>query len=414
MTAVLAFALALFLAAIVSDYSRRSIVSSAVVFLVAGWLVGGGGFGLVRVRADAASVRYLAQIVLFSVLFTDGTRTGLDDLRRGWRAPGRALLVGMPLTLGLTALAAHVVVGVRWREAFLLGAVLSPTDPVFAAALVQRAEVPWRLRHLLNVESGLNDGLALPIVLGILATYDTSSLAFRLAGSVAAGLAVGVAIAWCAVRVTGFRFLGVSDAYQRFVAVAVAMIVYATAGLLHANEFLAAFAAGATLSSTGGRFSKAFREFGEGIADLLKFAGVLLFGTLLAGRLFQGFGLAELAFVGLALVVARPLAIGIALLGSRLSRKEKLVAAWFGPKGFASVVFAILVLRSGAEQAGKVFQLAAVVIAASIVVHSSTDVLVARRVAVPPEEAQRGELEEEGNPGGGGRIAQEARDGGVA
>lgn len=96
-------------------------------------------------------------------------RVGFKDLRSAWRLPGRALLFGLPLTLALTAVFAHYIVGLPWLESLLLGAILAPTDPVFAAAIVGREEVPGRLRHLLNVESGVNDGLALPFVLVLLA-----------------------------------------------------------------------------------------------------------------------------------------------------------------------------------------------------------------------------------------------------
>lgn len=111
----------------------------------------------------------LAELALFSVLFTDGMRVGWRDLRSAWREPGRALLLGLPLTVLVTAVLAHVVAGLPWLHAFLVGAVLAPTDPVFAAAIVGREEVPRRLRHLLNVESGVNDGLVLPVVLVLLA-----------------------------------------------------------------------------------------------------------------------------------------------------------------------------------------------------------------------------------------------------
>ena len=111
----------------------------------------------------------LAELALFAVLFTDGMRVGWADLRSAWRLPGRALGWGLPLTLVITAVLAHCVAGLDWPEALLIGAILAPTDPVFAAALVGNDKVPARLRHLLNVESGVNDGLALPFVIVFLA-----------------------------------------------------------------------------------------------------------------------------------------------------------------------------------------------------------------------------------------------------
>lgn len=113
-----------------------------------------------------------------SVLFTDGMRAGIRDITAAWRLPGRALLVGLPLTLLITALLGHALAALPWLIALLVGAILCPTDPVFAAAIVGREEVPARLRFLLNVESGINDGLALPIVLGLLGVVGHESAGF--------------------------------------------------------------------------------------------------------------------------------------------------------------------------------------------------------------------------------------------
>lgn len=145
-------------------------MSTALLFLVAGALIGPGGFGLVSISSDDSIVSLLADIALFTVLFTDGQRANLAALKENWSLSGRALGLGMPLTMIGIAVPAHYLIGLDWPTAFLIGAILSPTDPVFAAALVGRSDIPLRLRRLLNVESGLNDGLALPFVLIFLAT----------------------------------------------------------------------------------------------------------------------------------------------------------------------------------------------------------------------------------------------------
>jgi hypothetical protein len=146
------------------------VLSTALLFLAAGALIGPGVLGLVD-PGDGA-VELLADIALFTVLFTDGQRANLPALRENWRLSGRALGLGMPLTMIGVAVPAHYLVGLDWPTALLLGAILSPTDPVFASALVSRTDIPLRLRRLLNVESGLNDGLALPFVLVFLALAE--------------------------------------------------------------------------------------------------------------------------------------------------------------------------------------------------------------------------------------------------
>ena len=169
MALVLAFGVMLLISVSLSGLAARTVLSTALLFLMAGAVLGPGGLGLVQKSAEDSIVAVLADIALFTVLFTDGQRASVPALREGWRLSGRALGLGMPLAMIGIAIPAHYLVNLDWPTAFLLGAILSPTDPVFASALVGRADVPLRLRRLLNVESGLNDGLALPFVLIFLA-----------------------------------------------------------------------------------------------------------------------------------------------------------------------------------------------------------------------------------------------------
>jgi NhaP-type Na+/H+ or K+/H+ antiporter len=160
---------ALLAAVLVSGVAARTVLSTALLFLLAGAIVGDGGLGLVSLDPQDPIETQLADLALFSVLFTDGMRAGMRELRQGGRLAGRALGVGMPLTFLGIALLTELLTPLNWTASFLVGAILSPTDPVFAAAIVGRTDVPVRLRRLLNLESGLNDGLALPVVLVLLA-----------------------------------------------------------------------------------------------------------------------------------------------------------------------------------------------------------------------------------------------------
>ncbi len=136
MSALLIFSLVLFAALLFSDLADRSVLSMAVLFLVAGFIVGPGAMNYLHLTHDDPIVRHLAELALFSVLFTDGMRAAIGDVISAWQLPGRALFFGMPLTLVMTALLAYFLAGVSWIEALLIGAILSPTDPVFAAAIV--------------------------------------------------------------------------------------------------------------------------------------------------------------------------------------------------------------------------------------------------------------------------------------
>ncbi|MFC8193719.1 cation:proton antiporter [Cellulomonas sp. NPDC057328] len=379
---LLVFAALLVVAVLVSERANRTVLSTAVLFLVGGFALGQGVLDVVEVQAGDDIVSALAELALFSVLFTDGMRVGWHDLRSAWREPGRALLLGLPLTLLVTAALAHWVAGLPWLQALLLGAVLAPTDPVFASAIVGRREVPMRLRHLLNVESGVNDGLALPFVLVLITAAGGTSAegGWVLVEEILLGIAVGVGIPLAVLALERLPFLQASRALQPLVTVAIGLLVLAVCQVTHANLFLGAFAAGITVASASPRFRHEFERFGELVTELLKLAAILVFGALITPAfLFREISLAGWVFAVLALVVARPAALLVSFLGSRIPARQQVAAMWFGPKGFASVVYGLLVLESGIPLADEVFHLTALVIVLSILAHSSTDVLVARQ-----------------------------------
>jgi sodium/hydrogen antiporter len=377
---LLTYALVLLLAVLVSALAKRTILSTAVLFLVAGFVLGPDVTGVLDVRADTPLVGTLAELALFAVLFTDGMRVGWADLRSAWRLPGRALGWGLPLTLLVTAVAAHFVAGLGWPESLLIGAILAPTDPVFASALVGNEKVPARLRHLLNVESGVNDGLALPFVIVFLAVASGSSELHlgELALEVSLGILVGVAIPVGAILLERTRFFAASTAYEPLNGLAIGLLVLGVAQATHANLFLAAFAAGITVATFGPRQRAAFEHFGENIAELFKLAALLVFGALISPAFLADISWTGWVFAVLAIFVARPVALWLSFLRSGLDMREQAAAMWFGPKGFASVVYGLLVLESGISAANDIFHLVALTIVISIVLHSSTDVVVAR------------------------------------
>jgi NhaP-type Na+/H+ or K+/H+ antiporter len=397
---LLAFAVVLLAAVLLSGLAHRTVLSTAVLFLVAGFLLGEGVTGVLPLEPGDDVVVGLAELALFSVLYTDGMRVGVRDLRRAWRLPGRALVLGMPLTFAITAALAHWVAGLPWGEAMLVGAVLAPTDPVFASAIVGRPEVPVRLRSLLNVESGLNDGLALPVVLVLVTVIGGPDIGLgELAVELALGVALGVGIPLVAALLLRSRFTSTQGPYDALSGVAIGLLVLAMAEATHANLFLAAFTAGITVASVAPDIERSFGEFGELVTELLKLAAILVFAALISPQFLGEISLSGYVFAVLALVLARPLAILVALLGSGLPRRQQAAAAWFGPKGFASVVYGLIVLESGAARADEMFHLIALVIVASILTHSSTDVPIAQafsRASARAGEPVEDELEQPG------------------
>ncbi len=378
-TLELVFSITLLLAVLISGYTRRSILSTAVLFLLVGLLAGSEPIGMLNITATDPLVEGLVEMALFAVLFTDGMRVGVSDLASAWRLPGRALLLGMPLTMFFTCLLAHGLVGLSWLQAAILGAALSPTDPVFAAAIVGRQEVPLRLRRLLNIESGLNDGLALPIVVALLHVASSDQPHYlRLMAEIAGGVALGIVLPWVVLRLESSRFFGASDDYQPLNGFAIGVTVFLLARATHVNEFLAAFAAGVTIASVSPPARDAFHRFGALLAELLKLAALLVFGALMSFELLAKTTLREVLFVVSVLVFVRAFSLLLALFRSGLGRREWWAAAWFGPKGFASVVYGMLILRSGIDGSERILHIIGLVVATSIVVHSSTDVVIAK------------------------------------
>lgn len=394
MGAVLVFSLALLLAVLLSELAERSVLSTAVLFLAVGIVSGDELLGVITLEPDNPLVPLFAELALFSVLYVDGMRLSARDLTSAWRLPGRALIFGLPLTLLISAVLARGLVGLSWAESFLLGAVLCPTDPVFASAIVGREDVPYRLRHLLNVESGVNDGLALPLVVTLLAVVSSDSVSpGPLFGQVALGILVGVAIPYLAVLLERLPVLSAHARYEPLYGFATGLLVLSASKMLHANEFLAAFSAGVTVASTGGNVKRAFHDFGDLLAEILKLAALLVFGSLLQPSTFAGISWKGYLFAVLLLVAARPLAIAVSLWKSPLGNRERLTAAWFGPKGFASVVFSLWVFEAGSrsgfgrDNARQLAELAALCVAVSVAAHSSTDVLIARWFRSSEEQA---------------------------
>ena len=378
---LLIYSITLLAAVLLSDRFNRTVLSSAVLFLFVGFICGPRGIDVLSVRPGDDIVLRLSDWALVTILFSDALRIGWSDLRTTWKLPGRALLLGLPLTMVGIAAIGHLMVGLRWTEAFLVGAILSPTDPVFASAIVGRKEIPARLRQLLNVESGLNDGLALPFVVVLMGAAGGAAMsAIDAARDAAFGLALGTGVGALTGALRRLRIFDVTEAAAPLHGFSALLITYAAASAFHVNPYLAAFAAGVALASVCSDAASDFQRLGEPLAELLKLAAVLIFAVMLSGHRTD-LPWTDYVFAAIVLTFVRFAAIELALLQGGLTRAERLTAAWFGPKGFASVIYGLMLLNSSVPRRGLLFQLVALVIVLSMVLHSSTDVPVARYFA---------------------------------
>jgi sodium/hydrogen antiporter len=395
----------LMLGALVSGLVRRSFLSLAALFVLAGFALGEGGLEVLEFDARSGFVHDLAIVALVVILFRDGLEVEAEMLQKAWHLPFRKLALAMPVTCALVALAAHWVVGLDWVEAFLLGALLSPTDPVLSSSVVTNPRVPRLVRHSLNLESGLNDGLALPAVLAFTAALvsEDDFVWWRFVlQDVTFGLLFGVLLAFAASRVMprGRRLTDSIPAHaQSLYALGVAFAIYGVAVGLppEGNGFIAVFTGAITLGILRPDLRASFEHRADDIVEIVKLGIFVVFGALLTvdGLLTDGW--AAVALVAFTLGLARPVAIWIALAGTRTDTATKAFMAWFGPKGVATMTFSLFVLAEGVPGGERIFNLAALCVFASVLVHGLTDTpgseWLARREArraAPPAPARPG------------------------
>jgi NhaP-type Na+/H+ or K+/H+ antiporter len=379
--AVLVFGALLVLGALLSGVTHRSFLALTPIFVLAGLALGDGGFEVLHFDARSGFVAQLASVALIVILFRDGLEVEGELLQRHWAWPARKLIVAMPITAGIVALAAHALLDLDWTRAFLLGALLSPTDPVLSSSVVTNPRVPRLVRHSLNLESGLNDGLALAPVLALgaaLATNQDDFVWWRfvlqdVGLGFAFGVVIGFAASWLLPR--GEYTRDAIPAHQRALyALGVAFAAYGIAVLPpHGNGYIAVFVCAIVLGVRRPDVRGYFAQRSEDIVEIVKLGIFVVFGSLLTlGHLFTD-GWAAVALVAVTLLLARPVAVFTALAGLRVDWATKAFMSWFGPKGVATMTFSLLVLSQPIAGNERLFDLAALVVLCSILAHGLTD-----------------------------------------
>lgn len=380
--AILLFGGLLIVVAALSGLMRGTVLSASVLSVGLG--IGLAAVDAVSVDPNDPAIVELIVLALVLTLFSDGMFVERELLARHWSPVARALAIAMPITVALTGLAAKALFSeLSWAEAFLLGSVLAPTDPVVTSAIVASRLVPPAVRHTLNLESGLNDGLALPFVLFFLVfaspTGSAGAEAVKLAGEAVVGAGIGFGLGYLGgflhPRLPGG---GLTPRYEGIYAVGFALVAFGLADVTIGNGLIAAFVCGIAMGATEHDVPQGFVEFAENTSTILQVITFFVFGALIVGTGFDHNLPPLFAFVAFALLVARPAAVLLSFLRTRLPRPQRLFIAWFGPKGVASMLFALFVLKSRVENGELIFDIAAITVIASIVVHGLTDTLGAR------------------------------------
>jgi NhaP-type Na+/H+ or K+/H+ antiporter len=377
------FAAFVFLYSAAGGGLERTPISGAIVFAAFGLVVGPLGLNLLTLDIDAEGMRGLAEMTLALVLFTDAANANLGVLKKKIGLPRRLLLVGLPLTILLGyGLGILVFDGLATLEIALLATMLAPTDAALGKAVVTNESVPTDIRESLNVESGLNDGICVPVLFVFLALATgseaeggTAMLALGLvAEEIGIGLAVGLGLTYslgwilenCADR--GW----VTETWRQLPVVALSVVCFCVAQLLGGSGFIACFAGGMLFGWLAKKRRHRLLLAAEGTGDTLALVTWVIFGAAVVGQSLGSFSWQVVLYSVLSLTVVRMVPVFLVLAGTGLRADEKLFMGWFGPRGLASIVFGVIVLQQHLPGGGTISMTVVCTILLSVIGHGLT------------------------------------------
>jgi NhaP-type Na+/H+ or K+/H+ antiporter len=366
-------------------------VTAAMVFTGAGLIAGGKAAGLVDPEPSGEAVKLLAEATLAAVLFGDAARVDLRTLWRERGVPTRLLGIGLPLTIAAGFVVALLLFGsMDWPEALLLAVVLAPTDAALGQAVVTLPSLPSRVRQSLNVESGLNDGICVPVftIVLVLASSEAGFITGRhavklLAEQIGYGVLLGAAaggISAAVVVLAASRNL-VEPTWLQIVPVAGAALAYTASAAVGGSGFIGAFVGGMVFGGFHRRFGGEVGYLIEELGSLLAAATFVVFGAVLLEPALSHVTWAVAGYALLSLTVVRMLPVAIAMLGTHASTRTVAFLGWFGPRGLASIVFAVLIVEARGELRGENVLLVTIffTIGLSVLLHGLTAAPLARR-----------------------------------
>lgn len=373
--------------ALCSGFIERSNFPQLAVFLGIGAAIGPHALGITDVGLDSPILRAVATLSLALVLFTDALTLDLQEVRKHAGLAAVILGPGTILAAGAIGLAGVFVLGLPPVLAAILAAPLASTDPVLLRALLRRPDLPSAARQALRLESGLNDVVLLPIVLIAMSTLGgaggtgASGMGSMLLKMLVIGPGAGAAVAWVGIKSLDFirRKVGVRRDYESLYSLGIALAAFAAAEALHGSGFLAAFAAGLTIAALDVELCDCFREYGETTAEMLLLFTFVLLGTSVIWVGLNGLTLAIAGFVALALL-ARPVALLIALAGSKTEPKAKRTIIWFGPRGLSTLLLILVPVFAGTPGSEPLLHIATVLVLVSITIHGGSIMIFGKRM----------------------------------
>ncbi|HHQ4927765.1 TPA: cation:proton antiporter [Aeromonas hydrophila] len=332
------------------------LVNGPLLFLLMGWLLGPGGIELLSLSIDSDGIKLLAELTLVIVLFSDAANTNWQVLLANRALPIRLLLIGLPLTLAAGALFGHwLFPDLPLLEMAILSTILAPTDAALGKAVVSNPAVPAPIREGLNQESGLNDGICVPVLLLLLAliapTEQHSGTGLLALTLLLEEIGIGLLVAWGLTSLT-LRLLKTSylngwqlPLWRQLTMPGLALLCFALAQTLGGSGFIAAFVGGLLIGRKLGEHKHAYLDSCEGYGDLLSVVIWMVFGATLMPMLTELLHWQYWLYAAASLTLLRMLPVWLSLLGTGLNPELKLFIGWFGPRGLASIVFAVMVLQ---------------------------------------------------------------------
>jgi sodium/hydrogen antiporter len=374
---------------------ERSLISGPIVFTAAGFILGADGLGILRIHVDGEGLRLLAELTLSMVLFTDAANSDFTIVKRNLGLPERLLLVGLPMTIVLGFLVTAVVFPrLEVLEMALLAAMLAPTDAALGKPVVTNPTVPPAMREALNLESGLNDGICVPIVVLLLGLAvgtqieggTVAHVARVVIEAIGIGLIVGLALTW--LTTVMLRFAEgrgwISEHWVEIPIVALAAACFAAAQALGGSGFIACFVGGLLLSGLGARHKQELLRGAEHMGEALALLTWVIFGGIVVARMIDRVTWSALLYAILSLTVIRMLPVFLCLIGTKTTVADKLFIGWFGPRGLATIVFAVLVLDEKLPGNDTIMLAAGWTVLLSVIAHGVTANPLVRRMATSP------------------------------
>jgi NhaP-type Na+/H+ or K+/H+ antiporter len=373
----------LFLYAAVSKRLSTTLVTGPMLFVTVGLIIGSSGLGVLDVEIDAEAITLLFEATLALVLFSDAATINSSNWRKEAPIPGRLLSWGLLLTIVFGTAAAMVIfTDIDLWAAGLIAVILAPTDAALGQAVISNPRVPQSIRQALNVESGLNDGIALPIILVLLSAAEESAsgisfgtLMSFIGQELLIAAAVGIAIGWigATILVRAAKRGWVSPLWLQIGTLSLAAAAYSLAVMWGGSGFIAVWLAGLVLGRTTRGKLEEVSGFSETLGSALTMTSFLVFGAFILGTVLGDLTWQIAVYAVLSLTAIRMIPVALAMIGSGLNRVSVLYLGWFGPRGLASIIFAGLVIEgSEIPHSSLIVTVAMVTVGVSVYAHGAT------------------------------------------